>query len=131
MSVTIDNTFYNLISEPDIGNAFQITKKKIKYQSQGGYNHQREAFTAKKRTFPLKWSLMPQSELNTLMEWMDLVGSDTFGFVDPTSLVPLSDGSIVPVGYYCRVSEDTLSFNPKQFDGTEWRYEVTLVFEEA
>ena len=131
-SVTIDNTFYDLIPLPDYESGRPLLDPKLTNTSTSGYAHQINTYPKAKRRFNLQWSQLTEGQKNTFEAWLRVIRSNTFGFVDPWSMFPLPDLSIVPKAYYCRVKSDsfeTVALN-EFADTGEIIYKASIVFEE-
>lgn len=127
----VDNTFYDLVPQPNFGSDFKSSNKEISFESEGGYEHTRDAWPNRRKTFDLKWTRVTQGVINTILEWLELKRRDAFWFVDPTSLAPRPDGSIVPELYYVRVKGDDFKHTPIAFDGEQTRHNCSLTFREV
>ena len=102
-SVTIDNTFYDLIPAPDYESGKQILDPKLTNSSAAGYVHQINTFPKGKRKFNLQWSSLTQGQINTFEAWLDYIKSNSFGFQDPWTFFALPDTTVVVKSYWCRV----------------------------
>ena len=113
MSVVIDNQEFDLLSSPSLGSYAPARKApKVKFQAAAGYTHQRERYPSARRSFPMEWPLMTLAQKNMLENWLDFIGSQSFYFIDPQSLLPRPDGSIVPAIYLCRVVDEETVIKP-------------------
>lgn len=130
-SVVVDNTFYDLVSQAEFGSNFISQNKEVVFESEGGYEHSRNAYPYRRKIFKLKWKNLKEGEINTLNEWLEEVGRNAFWFTDPTSLAPRPDTSIVPVYYYVRVKEDDFNYSVLRYDGEQLRYSASLMLREV
>jgi len=126
MSITLDNTLYNLISQPNFGSPMIHENKKIKFEAQGGAIQQRNSRPISHAIPTFQWNSMPQDELNLLLAWVDAIGSDSFWVVDPHTY-----GTGNEMCWHCKISEDGIHYNSYQYDGTSIRYRVQITFVEV
>lgn len=113
MPVVIDNQTYDLLPSPSQSSYAPSRKApKVKFQAEAGYTHQRERYPFARRSFPMEWPLMTLAQKNLLEKWLDYIGSESFYFVDPQSLLPRPDGSIVPAIHLCRVVDEETVIKP-------------------
>jgi len=109
MPVLVQEELFEILPSPSWGTP-QIRKDpKVVFESSGGYRHQRDKWTSARWAFPLKWALLTEAEVQTLTNWLDNIGSDTFLFVPPTAAW---GGVLNAVVRLCRLPEQEVRIIP-------------------
>lgn len=106
------------IQEPDRIQASHNRKKK-RSQFEAGYVQQRAQWTRSRKQFTLKWSALPESDLDTLITDFNTNGDTSFDWTHPVR------GNTYTVIY----SGNAIEYDISTSDGGEF-YAVTVDLEE-
>jgi hypothetical protein len=124
MPITVQDTLFDLLPSPSWGTPRIRTAPKIRFQAANGYVHQRERYSHARYKYPLKWDLLTETEMNTLENWLDQTGSNTFWFLPPTALW---GGTGTPTIRLVRVTDEETIVMPLAFGC----YSASLTLEEV
>lgn len=123
--IVIDNTEYELLPPPEFSK-YKITKltPKIKFESEGGYFHQREKFSTSMYKIEVGSENISDAQKEYLDTFISYIGSDTFWYIVPTSMTPKSDGKVYPIGFLCKIVNEEIINSPT--NPNYWNFSLEL-----
>lgn len=112
-STLIENTLFELLPPPTYSDYKKVKLvPKVKFQSAGGYKHQRNKFAGNKYRFYHGWNIISDAAVNTLEMWIEFAKSNSFYYVVPDSVSFPANETMVRV---VRIIDDEVEITPIGF----------------
>ncbi len=104
MPVTVEDSIFDILPTSTYNIKIARNAPKITFQSANGYKHQREQYSYARHSYDVEF-IVTQEKWNTLENWLDQVGSNTFWYLPPESMWK---SPTAPAIRLCRIPTDSI-----------------------
>lgn len=107
MPVIVQDSLFDILPASTYNIKIKRSAPKVTFQSANGYKHQREKYSHARRIYDVEF-IVNQTQLNTLDNWLDENGSNTFWWLPNEALWK---DSASPTIRLVRISTEEISYN--------------------